>query len=604
MSGDYDVAASFLSSLFGEDALDAGWFYLWTNPGKVSMFFRSATDAAEYASEIRDKNVYVGLGLSPTDFGRSSRCKAEDVVGIVGTRVDIDIANGVAHSKGNLPTTLAEARSILDRVPIKPTILVHTGYGLQAHWLFKEPWLLDNDIERQEAATLLKAWNDTIRDHAKAIGGWDVDATHDLARVFRVPGTFNVKDPDNPRRPVTVIEHHDEQRYNPEDFEEFTSLPLADYLVELWKPDGTLDIVLTKTPNVNRRMFECLMSEEPKFKKTWERKRTDLKDQSMSGYDMALACYAALYDWTDQQIADLLLDFRLSKGDEKAAKKAFRLKYLSDTIVNARQLVTREKKGRVAEMEVESRATAMEERNNMPEPQGGQNKSRTSSAPSPSEDGKEEPVKTQKEREDDLKAVSKVLGINVVALRRYEGDDPVFEVDLLVRGRVISVPLGPIENLDSLRNFQKRIGAHALVRIPSKIKRWDSVVSVLLGNVETISTGQETTERGQMLATIISYFHSVKATKDWKGTGVKKFPFTKGGRFYFYLPSLREWMAQRGDRRGPKELGQALARAGCENEIMGGFELADGSPTSRSVYKAPDLVELQSCLKADDSCGF
>jgi hypothetical protein len=48
---------------------------------------------------------------------------------------------------------------------------------------------------------------------------WEVDSTFDLARVLRMPGTFNRKVPDDTRI-VQIIDAHEELRYNPSDFTE------------------------------------------------------------------------------------------------------------------------------------------------------------------------------------------------------------------------------------------------------------------------------------------------------------------------------------------------------------------------------------------------
>ena len=45
---------------------------------------------------------------------------------------------------------------------------------------------------------------------------------------------------------------------------------------------------------------------------TWLRQRHDLKDQSQSGYDMALAVFGAQSGLTEQQIVDLIVHHRSS----------------------------------------------------------------------------------------------------------------------------------------------------------------------------------------------------------------------------------------------------------------------------------------------------
>ena len=69
--------------------------------------------------------------------------------------------------------------------------------------------------DRQAAYHLLHRLQATIQAVAK-LHGWDVDSTFDLARVLRLPGTYNRKVPDDPK-PVEIIEAHEDRRYNPSD---------------------------------------------------------------------------------------------------------------------------------------------------------------------------------------------------------------------------------------------------------------------------------------------------------------------------------------------------------------------------------------------------
>lgn len=191
-----DQAAIFLEQLFAS-ALQQYWALLWTMPDKCSHWFPVGNykDMAETAVTLADDHdVYVGVSFFANDLGPHSRGKLADVAGIMGLWADIDIANP-AHKKPNLPPDIAAAESLLKTMGPKPTLLVHTGHGLHPWWLFREPWLFDTDAERQRAASFSKSWQQTLRAIARQ-HGWDVDATHDLTRVLRVPGTFNHKRPE------------------------------------------------------------------------------------------------------------------------------------------------------------------------------------------------------------------------------------------------------------------------------------------------------------------------------------------------------------------------------------------------------------------------
>jgi len=113
-----------------------------------------------------------------------------------------------------------------------PSIVIWSGGGVHAYWLLDKPYLIDDapapppvrkewvdgkprryyldeegerrylDGDRKEVPPLsdkAQFAQDVLQGIAKQIGG---DATHDLARVLRLPGTLNRKDQRNGRTPV------------------------------------------------------------------------------------------------------------------------------------------------------------------------------------------------------------------------------------------------------------------------------------------------------------------------------------------------------------------------------------------------------------------
>ncbi|HEX8915029.1 MAG TPA: hypothetical protein VF796_21935, partial [Humisphaera sp.] len=165
----------------------------WHDPADVPA-------AAAHAVALSARScVWYGVGVRG---GRSAgRGGSADVVAVTGLWADVDVAHPV-HAKKNLPPTSTDALLLIGDVGVEPTIVVDSGHGLQAHWLFPEPWLLATDDDRRAAQDLSNAFKVTLRRHAAA-RGWAVDSVADLARVMRVPGTSNRKEPDDVR-PVTV----------------------------------------------------------------------------------------------------------------------------------------------------------------------------------------------------------------------------------------------------------------------------------------------------------------------------------------------------------------------------------------------------------------
>lgn len=115
-------------------------------------------------------NVFVGV------FSRCNRkpCSTNALW------VDIDFKD---RTPGILPI---KSSVILDlqMSGIPPSFLVHSGHGIHAYWLLKER-LYDTEI----AKSLLKR----LATHFEA------DRCYDVARILRVPGTYNLKDAENPR---------------------------------------------------------------------------------------------------------------------------------------------------------------------------------------------------------------------------------------------------------------------------------------------------------------------------------------------------------------------------------------------------------------------
>ena len=164
----------FLNMLFADAVAEDRRLCVFTLPDRRTRHFSSLTAAALHAAEeAKTKEVYFGVGLAGRNFSR--RNSASDVVAIVGLWADIDLA-APWRAETPLPRTIDEARAILDKLPLAPSVLVDSGHGLHAYWLFKEPWVFEADDERIEAAKRAKGWVETVRKAARGLGS--VSYTH------------------------------------------------------------------------------------------------------------------------------------------------------------------------------------------------------------------------------------------------------------------------------------------------------------------------------------------------------------------------------------------------------------------------------------------
>lgn len=82
-----------------------------------------------------------------------------------------------------------------------PSVLIDSGGGVHSYWLLTEPYLIDNEDKREAAKYLQYTWTTLV----------GADNVKDLARVLRIPGSWNYKY--DPRRPVMWLRCDLDQQY-------------------------------------------------------------------------------------------------------------------------------------------------------------------------------------------------------------------------------------------------------------------------------------------------------------------------------------------------------------------------------------------------------
>src|ERR1017187_7843536 len=252
---------------------------IWTLHDKRSHWYRDVAAAADFVIKARGLDVYVGVALSRADRGPTHRCVSDDVAGIGGFWADLDLKSE-AHTKA-LPATIADALSIIPEC-MPPTVVIATGNGAHAWWLFKEPYVFDDAEDRKDTAMLVSRWQTLLRLRASQ-RGWSFDRLSDLARVLRIPGTANMKDPNNPKG-VTLHSATD-RRYNLSDFEE--------YLDDAEIPDPEAEekatrewaerfadkpLVVNIDARIPQEMLDGWTATDLRFRNTWLHQRHDLSD--------------------------------------------------------------------------------------------------------------------------------------------------------------------------------------------------------------------------------------------------------------------------------------------------------------------------------------
>jgi hypothetical protein len=319
-------AYDFLTLLFGAATAEL-FVLLWTLPDKRSRFFPGTRliEAAQYgADQARACDVYVGCGVRGRDFGPHERGTAADVVGIPGLWADLDLTKP-PRRKPYFRTREA-LTMFLDALPLRPTLRVWTGGGVQPWWLFRELWMFEDECERQRAAGIMHCWQRYLRARALEHGA-TIDATHDLARILRVPGTVNHKYGTDGT--VVVLEAVGGLRCNPLELAELA----GDVSVEGDSIVAAVAAPISPSAEFPAAKLDALLRWDPRFRQTWNHERKDFRDQSLSIYDQSLASRAARDGWSDGELVALLMAHRQRFG---GTEKLARPDYLARTIARAR----------------------------------------------------------------------------------------------------------------------------------------------------------------------------------------------------------------------------------------------------------------------------
>ncbi len=458
-------ARFFLRELFGSKPEEL-YLLLWTLPDKRSRWFQDVEAAASAVESLRRQDVYVGVGLARRDYGPARRCPSEEIAGLIGFWADFDLRSQ-AHDRKALPATIPDALAIIPEL-LPPTIVVATGNGAHAWWLFKEPYIFDHDEERNKAASLVGRWHTLLRLNA-ASRGWAFDRLADLARVLRVPGTINNKDPKD-RKPVSIHSRSD-RRYNPSDLKEYLDdLAIPDpeeqeRAVQACSENGADQaLVLDLNAALPEQLLGRFMEVDPRFKSTWLRRRPDLKDQSQSGYDMALADFGCEAGLTDQQIIDLIIQHRRIHGREQRT----RLDYYRRTLSKAR-----------------NRSTALSAALPTEASQSAPNDGRTPELP-------EDPARAKALLCEQL---SKILGVPILRILKITGKEPTYQIEL----ENTTLELASVGKLIDQKSLRLTIAAGVDRLIPKiKPKEWERVAQMILNALTVTEGGEETDLRGSI----------------------------------------------------------------------------------------------------------
>lgn len=471
---------SFLDLLWGAKP-EHLYILIWTLQDKRSHWCRDVSQAAGVVEACAAMDTYVGVGLSPADFGPHQRCPAEKIAGISALWADLDLQSD-AHAKKALPATLADALTVIP-AQMPPTITVATGNGGHAWWVLKEPFIFDTDEERSRAAAAVYRWQTMLRFNA-ANRGWAFDRLADLPRVMRVPGTSNFKDPNLPK---PVLAHHlSDRRYNLSDFEDFLDglgIPAPDSQERVVRvptePATDGGLVVNLNAEISEDMIQRWAESDMRFRNTWFRQRHDLKDQSQSGYDLALADFGVDAGLAPQQIVDLIIHHRRLHNQ----KQRTRSDYFQRTL------------GRATSRAANNGADLLTGPATSAGPPPGAPQSDSEPPPAQQSDDPPKPVDPMAAKAALCESISASLGIRILRLVKITGKEPTYQVEL-EHGRI---ELPNVSGLIEQKSLRLAI-ASAINKIIPKIKPrdWDRLAQAMLDALIEREGGVETEFEGSM----------------------------------------------------------------------------------------------------------
>ena len=178
-------------------------------------WYRTPDEAAAAALRVAGRaNVYYGVNPRRDHDGTKA-----GVTRVPALHEDVDFKHFADGEAG--------AWAALAAFPLPPSLVVHSGGGLQPLWSLAVSIAGDDREGIARAEAIMQRLGDRLG---------RLDATHDVSRIFRVAGTWNYKY--DPPRPVEVVEFDPSRRYTLDEFEELLPAPPPPPRRPLWSPSA------------------------------------------------------------------------------------------------------------------------------------------------------------------------------------------------------------------------------------------------------------------------------------------------------------------------------------------------------------------------------
>ena len=158
----------------------------------VGVWFDTPEKAAIPAQRA---GLNLWFGVNALRSVAAGRGKADDVIRLAALIADLDLKPGGCP---DLETAFAIITAVSEVLGEEPVVVTHSGHGLQPYWAVEVESGRALLAESNGQAKRLGKRFHALLEKIAADHGCGVDSIFDLPRVFRVPGSVNYKDPENP----------------------------------------------------------------------------------------------------------------------------------------------------------------------------------------------------------------------------------------------------------------------------------------------------------------------------------------------------------------------------------------------------------------------
>lgn len=506
-----DEVSDFFEALYARKDAQAssdGWLLIWTKgnderQAKTSFWAEGIDDAigiARHESDAKSKpDVYFGCATCKTKRGANQRVTNKTARALFFVWADIDVA-GPGHKGKKYPNDIDAAIELAASIGLKPSLIVHSGGGIHAYWVLDRPVVIETDEQRLQCSQLTEGFQAALRARA-AKNGWSIDSTFDLARVLRVPGTINHKYNEH----VRILDRDPDAVYSFDELNKIASeTPLESASKSKSKPkrktaDAPLAMNAAAEPPLDK--LEVLCEYDSKFRVTYERKRKDLESQSE--YDLALASFAVIAGWNDQEIADLIIHHRRKHNEDTS--KAQREDYIRRTIRRSRSNVQFDE----AQERISENLDAIRE--------GEQTIEET--------------------REEILRDLSETLQVQINEIVKYLGDPPLYKL----RTPDGEITIGNVKSILRQEDFRACLADTSSIVIRRfKGPRWDEIAQAILKACIVEDLGMN----DQMMNWVESYIEErhIYQGDERNDAMSQKQPFVYKRRVAIFLDDFRKWL--------------------------------------------------------------